>query len=232
VSANTSVGDICDQMRKIYSSFQKGTKVTKVMLRVAPDTVRTAAGYIVVYRYSDHFVDAVSALNERIGRVIPVIRYGPHNVHTTITSFHDAASDKDNRWSSKTIAAIQRSVVMVSPELWRGVKIDFRDWLVKDGTVVAAGYPNRKFGVAALTLRNAGFLNEIDLRLPRIAHVTVARMCAMGHPGAAVTLRKIFRSTPPLGAVQPVRIDVAFYQSGPQGFDLIPHCTLFNRTEP
>lgn len=202
---------------RIYQDDFRAAVHSLTEVQASPFVQEPTAGYIVAWLYPDTVMTAVAHFNGRIHEIVPAMRFGKDNAHTTITVYQRRPLSR-LELNKQILLSLTAACNNLDRRLLRAVRIDFKEWLFNQEAVIAAGQPNDAFWQVGEELQKLGKAYGLKLRMPWGAHMTVARFLSTSD--RVNDLIELTRQTPSLGQCQPRAIGVGHYECGPSTFHL------------
>ena len=151
----------------IYDEFRDLTKLKRDGIVPSDDVLNGVRGGIVALQYKDGGTESAAEFAKRIAGVVPSIAYSPEILHTSISTHPDC-----------DLGVLVKAADVASRKV-RGVlnnnSIGYNEWLSNQGTGLYAGVPKPLFLMIAQEVVNSAREDGVELRLPRMAHMTTNR---------------------------------------------------------
>lgn len=119
---------------------------------------------LIYYRYGDSFVDKLAKISQTVGDIVPALTYSANTIHTTISTLPTGV---DSNKISAELGNID--LEKFNPQ------VRFTGVIYNQDSVIAKGLPNRDFFELAVAITELMNGLGIQVRLPKMAHITLAR---------------------------------------------------------
>lgn len=198
----------------IYVEFRDTSKIE--LEGLAPKIFDNQGGYIITYRHSNNVIDGIREFSEKLGKIVPSIKYHDENIHTTLSTFQVS----DNFAFDKTILENVTNIVYDNLPLIRNVKIDYNEWLINEDTGIVGGNPNLAFFENIKNIVEYAMKAGIQLKFHWGAHITISRFLEKVSNEQKLELLNLFKNSKPLGISTPEYVDVGYSVLTPKEFKL------------
>ncbi len=170
IENDNSFKNFLGKQARIYDEFRDLSAVReKGLLPNMPDYL---GGYLVCWRHEDNVVAKVKEMSDKVSsRVKSIVYDNQLTTHTTIT---DLESGPNFVYDEYKMRMLIKTVEEVVDRLNESV-IDYREWLMNQDTVIAAGMADYNFYLAGKIISESGKRNGLNLRMPWGSHITTAR---------------------------------------------------------
>lgn len=208
--------DFLAKQEGIYEKFRASGVKEKGL---SPNVPEKQGGYLVIFRHPDNITSRLENFSERVNEVIPIIKYGRENAHTTISDYMVG----DDFSPDETVLNGLSRAVHLQLDTTRGVEIDYRNWMLNQNTGIVAGYPNANFTNGAERIVEYAKLRGLELHMPWGAHITACRFLEEGNQEQVDEVLRLFKEEKPLGASYPTSIDVGHFSFSREGLEITTH---------
>ena len=173
-------------------------------------------GYIVALRHSLEISQSIADLANKINHIIPSIIYDNSNVHTTLISF---GQDSNFAPKSEILTILLEAIKLASVKGFKPT-IDFDKWLINREAVIAAGRPNDDFYNLFMDLSGTISRLGLEVGLPKMSHITVARFREAVDPGTLRQVDELLHTTPPPHVSTNMKVVSGYFSLTPTSFRL------------
>ena len=202
------------KQEKIYEEFRDTSKIEANGL--IPQISTNRGGYIIALRHSENIVAGIEEFTEKIGRVTSSIKYDKNNIHTTLSTYQVRDEFCPINENLESLTNIFRD----NFSLFKGMEIEYNEWLINQDSGIVAGIPNRVFFENVRRISEHSQVKGIQLKFPWGAHITVSRFLKKISHEQTLQLIKIFKNSKPLGLSTPNYIDVGYFILTPGSFKI------------
>lgn len=208
--------DYVTRQNRIYEEIREGGAKLKLEgAKPNQDILNGFDSYLIALRHSLDVNERVESLSKRIGSQVPSIVYSKENCHTTISGYLilPPGSESEERILSVLRVIVQEAIGGIS-----SVNINFDRWLYSQDSVIAAGQPNREVFLLSRKIVELGAREGIELKLPKMAHITTARFTKEGKSKELDEVIRLIENEPPLGTSSEMLIAVGYAVISSEGF--------------
>lgn len=198
--------EFVDRQDAIYSELRNTSKIKEDGL--VPNVPVFQGGYFIAFRHSSEITDKVGELSKKISRIVPSVVYDGSNAHTTISDYNVSEDFNADENVLVELSGVVRSV----RDYLRIPSINYQEWLFNQNSLVAAGIPlENGFFYDSNLIVECGKKNCIELRYPKMAHITTNRFLIGGKPDGFSDLIRIIEEATPLGVSKPSAIEAGYF---------------------
>jgi len=198
----------------IYDEFRDMSAIERDGL--VPKIPDYRGGYVITFQHPDNIMRALEKFSHRASEILPAIKYGTINAHTTISDFQV----QDNFSPHSKILDELAQIVYASKPFFTQPIIYYDEWLLNQNTGIAAGKPNRAFFDLAMRIVSCAQQHGIQLRFPWGAHITTNRFLRNGSNEEIKELLNFYKRGTPLGQSLPNYINIGYFIFTHKEFEL------------
>ena len=177
-------------------------------------------GYVIC-RHPSEIAEKASNFSQEVAEIVPSLIFTPQHIHTTINVIPENIVFNDTVLE-KLVQVIDGVRSKISP-----FEINFTKWAVNQNSIIAQGYSDKMFFNIADLIVNEARKMSIELKYPRMSHVTITRFLEPTKEQSKLEkLIKLVDKTEPLGISKINTLEVGFVDYREGRFDLIPDRTI------
>jgi len=182
-------------------------------------------GYYVVFRLPEHARNTLGEVSEQIAQLTPSITYKPEIMHATLSDYGIVPENEfsqDNDLLEDICQGIEQSLPHINAPV-----VEIKDLLYNPDTVLFEGQPDKMFFNACKTVIKNCKTQDVDLRDPWGAHITISRFSENKTPDQLQELIKYLKTVPPLNeSVALTDLEVGTFYLDPHNLEQIEYQTF------
>lgn len=155
--------DFKHQQTEIYNSIKQSKEIFK--LEGSKPTIKNKENILIALQYENNFSEKLSKISFEIAEIMHSTKYYPLNIHTTISTHTDL----------NLLPKLSDIIEKVISQHKYNIQIKFNEVLYNQDSVILAGDSNEDFINIANDIIQEASLNNIELRYPKLSHITLAR---------------------------------------------------------
>ncbi|MCK5023467.1 MAG: hypothetical protein KAS04_04815 [Candidatus Aenigmarchaeota archaeon] len=213
-----------DDQEGIYKKFSgKMNEAIKEGLLPDPVLLGRKGGYIIALSPHKDVVSALSVLSQKIRKIVPnAVVYGRDQIHTTFSDHmnEDGFDPKNDFKHRQKLNALNGVVKKVFSNRSAGACC-YEGCVFDRTTLIVKGIPSKEFVTAAEAVVKEAEKNNIELRMPWGAHITLVRFDREYPSEISEKLKEICISwNPPVGYFTWESVFAGWYTAKKNSFQL------------
>lgn len=160
---------------EIYKDFEyKTSRIEEIGIIPNKRILEGESAYLIGINHEINITEKVSEISTNISSIAEgVVQYDEKNIHTTISPYllEPIVKESDDE-TIKTLKDIVNKVINSSK--W-DISMTFKKVLMNQDSIIALGYPTDSFIELSHEINKLAATEGIELRMPKMAHITVAR---------------------------------------------------------
>jgi len=205
--------DYIHRQNAIYNELRCNSKLLD---NLYPHDFINSGGYIMALRHSNNITDNIEKLNEKINKIIPIMKYDRTNLHTTFATY----LMKDNFIPDKRVLD---KIIHIFEEItikFEKIRISYSDYLIDNSAIILAGNPNIGFFNNCNNIIELLHNEKLLFDFPWGAHITVCRFLQNGSKKQIEDLHKLISESNDLYESTPMYIDIGYSENNGREFKL------------
>lgn len=206
--------------------YNKKKDTTQVKTNGIQRGFNDIGGYLVIFRHPLDVTEQIEAFTTQLSNTAPMIPYGSHNLHTTISDYPKPLPDLNQFFPDKSIlenlcTSIHISIHISLGEISTPIFEYKNNWLYDQASILIGGHVSKQFtDLTQEIINRAAIQKKIMLREPWGAHITAGRFIESRAPDQLQEFFELMKNPPQIPRSTPKYIDVGFFRLSSAGFNL------------
>lgn len=210
------LNEFITNQEKIYDKARAFMSTPKP-LKPASAVLEGQGGYLVVFRPNEDIAGRIAEYGQRLSTTFPGFSYGKEVLHHTISDYLLSKEFKPDR------VVLDQLAWVVSHQMLWAPKIQLKEWIYTENTVMIRGTPDKAFLNTAFDIIDVANQQQIPLRKPWGAHTTVLRVTKEQTPEQLGAFYELVKQAPQFGESKAQAVDVGYFTMNEHGFDYVVH---------
>lgn len=211
--------EFINKQKRIYKEIQTDANH---LSKLTPIAFHNQGGYIVALRHSDDVVEAIEKFNDRIEKMIPIMKYDRTNLHTTMATFQvQDHFEPDENMLDRMLDVLKGRSLTCEP-----MEIGYREYLLDRSAIILAGEFCEGFYVNSTNLISALQDDGFQFKYPWGTHITACRFKEKGSLEQIREIQAVIAESQINLTSVPKQIDVGYYRNDGERFELCVYESL------